>query len=154
MITHDQPQIFPDNVLVKVSSKNDGTILERTRGHRHDPVVVKRRKDFAARCGTSYEDVVYQVIVYDDHQSYDRIVEVTHLDTTKHTPDISADALFTSETGVGMFLPIADCVGTVVYDPVKRFLALAHIGRHAAKKQLRLQQIFQTPLSPYRSRLR
>ena len=31
-----------------------------------------------------------------------------------------------------MFLPIADCVGTVVYDSVRHALALAHIGRHAS----------------------
>jgi len=41
-----------------------------------------------------------------------------------------SDALFTQERGLALFLPIADCIGAVVYDPQSHVLGLAHIGRH------------------------
>lgn len=48
---------------------------------------------------------------------------------TKQT-SIDSDALFTRETDLALLLPIADCIGAVVHDPVNGVLGLAHLGRH------------------------
>ena len=44
--------------------------------------------------------------------------------------NLVSDALFTRERGLALFLPIADCIGAVLYDPVNHILGLAHLGRH------------------------
>lgn len=44
--------------------------------------------------------------------------------------DKVADALVTRQSGVVLFLPIADCIGTVLYHPPTQTLMLSHLGRH------------------------
>lgn len=135
MIAADQPTFLPADLLVRISSRSDGTVLDRALGA-HIPEVVERRKAFCAANGVNYSDVVYQRIVYDKNQSYDHIEVVDENSTTKYSDDVPADALFTSMPGVGLFLPIADCVATVLYDPTKKYLALLHLGRHATLTDL------------------
>lgn len=43
---------------------------------------------------------------------------------------IIADALFTRSKHVALFLPVADCIGALLYDPRQQLLGLAHLGRH------------------------
>lgn len=133
MIAADQPRCFDDMSLsVGVSSRADGTMLDRTLGDRHAESIVANRRHFTAQVGVDYESCVYQIINYADGRTYDNIVEVS-------TPDnsgVAADMLYTEAAGVGLFLPVADCVATVIYDPSRQALALAHIGRHASIAKL------------------
>lgn len=135
MIASDQPAYLPDSLLVRISSRTDGTVLDRSLGT-HVPEVVKIRRAFCEANGISYDDVVYQWIIYGEDQTYEHIEEVDESSTTKHVSDVAADAFFTSTPGVGLFLPVADCVATVIYDSVKRNLALLHLGRHATLTDL------------------
>lgn len=121
---------FPGDVLVAVSSKSDGTMLDRAMGV-HDGTIVSNRTRFCGKVGVDYGDVAYQRIIYDKNRTYDLIAEVDNGSTTKFTSEVVADALFTRSPGVALMLPVADCVATVVYDPVKRALALLHLGRHS-----------------------
>ena len=117
MIAADQPTCFPSDLLVAVPSKNDGTMLNRIRG-RHVAEVMNNRRRFCDQIGVSYEDVVYHVISYDQGQTFDTIDEVTEVDTTRHNNEgVFADALYTETAGIGLFLPVADCIATVIYDP-------------------------------------
>ena len=87
--------------------------------------------------------MVYQRIIYDEAQRYDLIVEVGENDTCKHIDEVHADALVTESPNVGLMLPIADCVGTVIYDPVQRRLALVHLGRHSTVAGLMFLAVLQ-----------
>lgn len=136
MLATDQPTCFPSEVLVAVSSKKDGTMLDRTLRNPHDARTLARRRVFCEINSTAYDDMVYQKIAYDSQQTYTHIVAVTSAGTTRFRQEIAADALVTGEPGVGLFLPVADCVATVLYDPIHRLLALAHIGRHSAYAEL------------------
>lgn len=131
MIARDQPTCFPDDVIVRVSSRSDGTMLDRTRGDRHEASVVEDRRKFASAAGITYDDCAYQIITYDSGRTYDVIQEVVRPDLIGY----AADVLYTEQRGLGLFLPIADCVGTVIYDTKRRALALAHLGRHASVAQ-------------------
>ena len=136
MIAADQPAYFPSDLLVAVSSKDDGTMLNRIRG-RHVSEVLENRRRFCDHIGVKYDDVVYHVISYDQAQTFDTIAEVTETDTVKcNSEGIFADALYTEVAGVGLFLPVADCIATVIYDPKRRALMLAHLGRHSTVVQL------------------
>lgn len=46
------------------------------------------------------------------------------------SPTIIADGVATNQPGLVLFLPLADCVGTVLHDPIKNVLMLVHLGRH------------------------
>lgn len=130
MIKADQPTCFPSDVLVAVSSRSDGTVLDRSIGI-HAPEIVANRRTFSQLVGVNYDDVAYQRIVYDDLGTYSLIADVDNRSTNKFTVEVVADALFTRSKGVGMMLPVADCVATVVHDPIGQSLALAHLGRHS-----------------------
>ena len=141
MIVADQPTCFPSDLLVAVSSKDDGTMLNRIRG-RHVAEVLENRRRFCDHIGVKYDDVVYHVISYDQGQTFDNIAEVTETDTTRHNNEgIFADALYTEAAGIGLFLPVADCIATVIYDPKRRALMLAHLGRHSTVAQLMSQAV-------------
>ena len=141
MIAADQPTCFPSDVLVAVSSKDDGTMLDRIRG-RHVADVLENRRRFCDQLGITYDDVVYHVISYDQAQTFDTTIEVTEAVTVKHNNEgIFADALYTEAAGVGLFLPVADCIATVIYDSKRRALMLAHLGRHSTVAQLMSQAV-------------
>lgn len=135
MISSDQPECFPSELLVAVSSRLDGTVLDRLKDTQ-SPGVVVNRIEFCKKAGTSYDKMVYQQIIYGEDQTYDKIIEVDEHMTTPHLIGVMADAMLTSQPGVGLFLPVADCVATVFYDPKLKQLALAHIGRHASYAKL------------------
>lgn len=151
MIAGDQPTCFPPELLARVSSKSDGTVLDRAVGV-HNPAIVTNRTAFCDCAGVSHGDVVHQRIVYDETQTYDKITEVKEQDTCKHINEVQADALVTDEPGVALMLPIADCVGTVIYDPVQRRSALVHLGRHSTiahlmtKKQSSISSLVEATL--------
>lgn len=46
-----------------------------------------------------------------------------------------ADALVARTSDVALFLPIADCIGAVLYHPPTRTLMLSHLGRHNLEQQ-------------------
>lgn len=128
MIASDQPTCFPSNIIAGVSSRQDGTMLDRTIENIHEESIVANREKFCEAVGVNYHDCVYQKIRYDTDCTYDTIREVSQRDEQ----GVAADVVFTQAPGVGLFLPIADCVGTILYDPVRQLLALAHLGRHAS----------------------
>lgn len=141
MIRTDQPTYFPSDLLIAVSSKDDGTMLNRVRG-RHVAEIVNNRRRFCDQIGVKYDDVVYHVISYDRAQTFDTTIEVTETDTVKYNNEgIFADALYTETAGIGLFLPVADCIATVIYDPKRRALMLAHLGRHSTIAQLMSQAV-------------
>lgn len=135
MIANDQPNCFPGNVLVRVTSKQDGSVLNRAVGA-HAPEYVARRIAICLQTGADYANTVYQRIIYADNQTYDKIAYVGVTDTTKFVPEIAADALITNQKNVALFLPVADCAATVFYDPTRQVLALAHLGRHSTYAKL------------------
>ncbi|HTK39523.1 MAG TPA: laccase domain-containing protein [Patescibacteria group bacterium] len=128
MIVADQPTCFADSIRVGVSSRQDGTMLDKTREERHHESIVANRRAFCDELGIAYERCVYQIIRYDTGLTYDSIAEVDRPDTD----GVWADVLYTEQSGLGLFLPVADCLAVVVHDPARDAIALAHIGRHAS----------------------
>jgi copper oxidase (laccase) domain-containing protein len=44
-----------------------------------------------------------------------------------------ADALVTDQPGHALFLPLADCMGVILYDPTHHALMVSHVGRQSAE---------------------
>jgi polyphenol oxidase len=51
------------------------------------------------------------------------------------------DGLFTIAPNLALLLPVADCVATVLYDPVHRALGLLHLGRHNLEQKAAVEAI-------------
>lgn len=135
MIVSDQPQCFDASVIVAMSSRDDGTVLDRAMGI-HNGTIVSNRTKFCDGIDIDYGNVVFQRIIYDEKASYSLLAEVDARSTTRFTSEVVGDALYTESKGVGLFLPVADCVATVVHDPKRGALALLHLGRHSTMTDL------------------
>lgn len=129
MIKSDQPTCFPESIVARVSSRTDGSL----RGHNGSSAdsLNTPSAQFCAQQGIDYGDVVFQYITYGPDRDYDVIRRVSESDTLKHDDVVSADAVVTTNPKVGLFLPLGDCVGTILYDPKTNQLAVAHLGRHS-----------------------
>lgn len=128
MIARDQPSVFGQGLVVAVSSRDDGTMHDRTLSNYDYAGIIENRSKFCASAGVDYKTCIYQKILYGNDQTYDKIEEVD----ASCNDLVEADVLFTKVPSIGLFLPVADCVATVIYDPDKRYLALAHLGRHSS----------------------
>jgi copper oxidase (laccase) domain-containing protein len=122
------------SLVVAISTVEDGNMLIHE--DKANQQVINNRKNFLKKHGidikqTSRVDVTF------DTTDFKRYREVTSQDKgesmfgdDKHP----ADALITTQPNHALFLPLADCVGAVIYDPVKQVLMLSHIGRHSLEE--------------------
>lgn len=117
-----------DKILIGVSSQVDGSMSKSV----SDEERLGNRRAFLARQGITAEQTVLVHLSYDtqDFRRYYTITGDQAGDGITYPSSILADALFTQSKNVALLLPIADCIGVVVYDPVRQALGLAHLGRH------------------------
>lgn len=133
MITVDQPTIFGPAVIAAISSKSDGNMKF---GIGSDTEVEANRRKFLHAAGLDIERTTLVSITYDtdDFAKY-RIVTESEKQAgmLEGTKVVHADALVTDQPGHALFLPLADCVGVILYDPEHEVLMVSHIGRHSAE---------------------
>jgi copper oxidase (laccase) domain-containing protein len=122
-------------LTVAISTVADGSMYNRR--DMNDPHVIHNREVFL----NEHEIKVNQTTHL--HPTYDRIdyceyKEVDESDKGRGMYDESAfiaDAAITTEKNHALLLPIADCIGTVFYDPVRQVLMVSHLGRHSLEQQ-------------------
>lgn len=130
MIEKDQPLIFGQTVATAISSISDGNMKYLSKGLEQLEVDANRAA-FLRRLGISPDQTVLLMTTYEGN-NYTRykVVNDNHRGQGMVKPvQFSSDSLITSTKGVALFLPIADCVGAIMYDPLRRVLMLAHLGR-------------------------
>jgi len=122
------------DIIVAISKVNDGNMsnsLDKT-----DRNIIANRKSFLAKNNIDIEQTTKVAIVYEG-DNYRRYWEVFENDKSKGMlyDDIdAADALITREINHALFLPIADCIGAVIFDPIKQILMVSHLGRHSVEQ--------------------
>lgn len=142
MISAHQPSVFKDlPVKAAASSLKNGlmsfgvqpdeaTILE----------VQHNRARWLAELGLTLHQAVLLRLAYGENISYTRIVDVDGTTAGKGmslpNDGIVADAFFTKTKNLGLFLPLADCGGVVLYDVANQVLGVVHLGRHATFENL------------------
>lgn len=137
MIQKDQPACFDSHVLAAVSSSQDGQM--QLGWDEPEAEVMQNRRRFLAAVGLIPEQTVLVRVRYHKDATYDVIRAVHEADQSQNMFQAEgelADCLVTATPGVALFLPVADCIGTIVYDAKHRVLALAHLGRHSTLAQL------------------
>jgi len=108
----------------EISRVNDGN-LSFVWGE-YDEVLANRKK-FLARAGFDFDKCV---TVKTSDSSEVRVVDrqdagrgILHLEEA-----FAADALMTTSLDINLFLLVADCAPTILYDPTNRVLCLAHLN--------------------------
>ncbi len=103
-----------------------------------DPVAVdSNRRRFLEREGVVPEQTVLVHLSYDseDFTRYGVVNETDAGDGITHDVKQIADGLATQTKNLALFLPLADCIGVVLYDPVHQAVMLTHLGRHNLEQQ-------------------
>ena len=117
-----------DNVFIAISSQSDGSMSKAV----DDDQRRTNRQQFLGSNGLTLEQSVLVHLKYegDNYCRYHEVSAEQAGDGITSNPSIVADALFTRSEDLALFLPVADCVGAVLYDQLKHVLGLAHFGRH------------------------
>lgn len=133
MIAADQPTIFGPAVTASLSSRSDGNMKF---GLDDDEQVVKNRQTFLGAVGidpahTSLVGITYAT---DDFTKY-RTVQTDEKGKAilQPMPNEAADALIVDRPGHALFLPLADCIGAIMFDPIHHVLMVSHLGRHSVE---------------------
>lgn len=58
--------------------------------------------------------------------------DIVRADASLQGERFTADAVFTTELNQPITLTVADCVATVVHDPIAHMLSVLHLGRHSS----------------------
>lgn len=123
------------SILVALSTIADGSMYNRH--DLADSTIISNRKTFLTRQGIDSADSIRLAV---DYQTTDfcryRIVDQKNAGDGMFGGSAQpCDGLITTTPGLALFLPIADCVGAVLYDPNHHVLMLIHLGRHSLEQQ-------------------
>lgn len=118
------------DIEIYLSTVSDGSMRTSATP---EPLISSDAADkYISRHGISLEDVVLLRLAYDtdDFCTYREVAASEGGAGFTKPQDNTADALVTCQQNIALFLPIADCVGTVLYHPATHTLMLSHLGRH------------------------
>lgn len=133
MITLHQPTIFGNEIIAVVSSAKNGPMTRMARqAGVGEAEIDENRAKFLLQKSIKPEQATIVLVDYDTND-FARYREAAPSEKGNlHNPQ-PADALVTTQPGHALFLPLADCVGVVLYDPASRALMVSHLGRQATE---------------------
>jgi copper oxidase (laccase) domain-containing protein len=119
-----------NDIVIAVSVVDDGTMKKV--GHADPEQVDENRIAWLGRHGVDIKQTVLVSLDYatDDFCHYSFVDQTMTGDGMTRRSTMTNDALATHASHVALFLPLADCVGAVLYDPMTKILMLSHLGRH------------------------
>ena len=117
-----------NKVEIAISEVTDGSM----KGAAEEYKIIENRKKFLANNGFDSSNACLVKLTYDsDNFCRYNQVEARHYGEGIHK-EVSriSDGLLTRETGVPLFLPLADCIGAVLWSKHPSALMVSHLGRH------------------------
>lgn len=122
------------NIIVAISTVADGTMLDKTRPFRAD--IVENRRRWLDSLGIDINRTSLVPLKYEgeDYCRYAIVDDANPGHGLTGGGAEPADALVTTTPGRALFLPVADCIATTLYDPRHRVLMLSHLGRHSLEQ--------------------
>lgn len=135
------------NPYVAVSTVADGPMSRA--GGVVDKAIYGHRHHFLDKHSTSPDQTVLVRLSYerDVFTDYDSVGRNNMGDGMVRPSTIVADGLATTEPDLTLFLPLADCIGAVIYDRRQRAIMLSHLGRHNLEQnggQLSVEYLIRT----------
>lgn len=135
MIANDQPTIFKDAIVAAVSSTDDGNMKF---GRGSDDDTRFNRTAFLQANDIELPQTTLLQVTYDttDFCRY-KIVDDEHQGEGMYesVSSLQADALVVTRPDHAIFMPLADCVGAIVYDPKSEIMMVSHLGRHSIEQR-------------------
>lgn len=124
--------LFNGKVEVGISDISDGNM--RFFGG-DETEIIKNQEKLGGTLGLTGEKIARIKTIYGNRKDFTKFYEITD----KNLPEYSiinsedkipvSDGLITRCSNVGILLPLADCLGIVVYDEEHRAISLLHSGR-------------------------
>ncbi|MCX6728521.1 MAG: laccase domain-containing protein [Candidatus Saccharibacteria bacterium] len=117
-------------IIVAISKVSDGNMLIKS--DKTNPEVINNRKKFLGKNGIDINQATRINTIYEgsDYCRYE-VVDSSQMGAGMIDGSVvTSDALVTKNINHALFLPIADCIGAVIYDSSKNILMLSHLGRH------------------------
>lgn len=98
--------------------------------------VLANRTKFLKRNGIDHTETTLVGIEYctKNYKKYKMIGDKKKGDGITNESSIIADALVVNKINHALFLPLADCIGAVLYVKSKNILMLSHLGRHSLEQ--------------------
>lgn len=119
---------MPPGLRIIFSDAADGSIAAGG-GKQSLPIHHENTKKLLLASGMNPSGRTRVFVTYSPDNTYRDIVRVTDQNAGG---SIKCDALYTTDIGRVITLPVADCIATVVYDPAAHMLGVLHLGRHAS----------------------
>ena len=115
-------------IMIAVSTVDDGTM----KGAADELTIRDNRRNFLERQHLAPEHACIVRLEYagDDYCRYHTVGTAHAGEGVTKESTVVADALLTREKGITLFLPLADCVGAVIWDKDCTALVVSHLGRH------------------------
>ena len=129
------------------------TIADESMLHRHDPTnesVIAHRKAFLEAHDLPFDkstrvsvNMLERATVTHDSNfcRYYTITDEMIGDGMEGKEKVVSDALVTTTPGHPIILPVADCVGAVLFDPAHSVLMVSHLGRHSLEQKGAVQSV-------------
>ena len=123
--------LFDNRIKVAFSELEDGNM--RYFGERDESEIIKNQKLLSRSIGL--QKTARICTVYDNRNSFTEYGVVTNnnlVDYSIENPEQKipvTDGLVTKEPGIDILLPLADCLGVVVFDEKQEIVGLLHAGR-------------------------
>ncbi len=113
-----------------ISKIQDGSMKSIHSGDIKD--VNKARTNFLLKNNINPDDTTLVRVKYkgDNYKRYSTVDDNHRGVGIVRESTIDCDAMVTLAQNHALFLPLADCVGAVLYDPTKNVLMVSHLGRH------------------------
>ncbi len=102
-----------------------------------DAQVIVNRHSWLSSLGIDDTQTYRVALTFEQNGDYCRYREVSSSDVPSNTFDAgneAADALITTQKGQALFLPLADCIGAVIFDEEHDVLMMSHLGRHSLEQ--------------------
>jgi copper oxidase (laccase) domain-containing protein len=121
--------------FIALSTVDDGNMY--IPGDTANAEVIQNRHKWLSSHNISLQQTTRLAITYDgtDFCRYRILEESDKGDGMLDNGTAPADALVVTNPGHAVFLPVADCVATVLYDAEHSVMMLAHLGRHSLEQQ-------------------
>jgi copper oxidase (laccase) domain-containing protein len=121
-------------LILAISKVSDGNMHIRT--DKSNAEVIVNRIKFLEKNGIDIHQTTRISTVYegDDYCRYHEVTNRQQGDGMFDENVVTSDALVTKEANHALFLPVADCVGAVIFDQTNGILMLSHLGRHSVEK--------------------
>ena len=124
---------YSENMIIKCSSAKDGSMKHGG----SEATIRAHRRQFLEKIGCNPNLACLVQLGYegDDFCRYSEIDQTNGGEGVTLDSRQIADGLLTRTPSQALFLPLADCIGAVLWDKSETALMLNHLGRHNLEQQ-------------------